>query len=73
MAKDYFQSKEFKDLLKSYEEQLEQGKSIYMDADDFADIADLPRLIRIEASTGDIPNLAANSSAAFCCSGDGVS
>lgn len=40
MAKDYFQSKEFKDLLKSYEEQLEQGKSIYMDADDFADVAD---------------------------------
>ena len=40
MAKDYFQSKEFKDLLKSYEEQLEQGKSIYLDADDFADIAD---------------------------------
>ena len=40
MAKDYFQSREFKDLLKSYEEQLSQGKSIYLDADDFADIAD---------------------------------
>lgn len=40
MAKDYFQSKEFKDLLKSYEEQKDRGESIYLDADDFADLAD---------------------------------
>ena len=35
MAKDYFQSKEFKNLLKSYEEQRDKGESIYLDADDF--------------------------------------
>ncbi|MBR6035817.1 MAG: hypothetical protein IKP41_02515 [Bacteroidaceae bacterium] len=40
MANDYFQSKDFKELLKSYEEQRERGESIYLDADDFADIAD---------------------------------
>ena len=40
MAKDYFQSKEFKDLLKSYEAQRGKGESIYLDADDFADLAD---------------------------------
>ncbi|MBO7580935.1 MAG: hypothetical protein J6T38_05375 [Bacteroidaceae bacterium] len=40
MAKDYFHSKEFKDLLKSYEAQRDKGESIYLDADDFADIAD---------------------------------
>ena len=40
MAKDYFQSKEFKDLLKSYEEQNDRGENIYLDADDFADLAD---------------------------------
>lgn len=40
MSNDYFQSKEFKELLKSYEEQRSRGESIYLDADDFADIAD---------------------------------
>ena len=40
MANDYFQSKDFKELLKSYEEQRAKGESIYLDADDFADIAD---------------------------------
>ena len=40
MAKDYFQSKEFDDILNSYEQQKEQGHGIYLDADDFADIAD---------------------------------
>ncbi|MBO4431533.1 MAG: tetratricopeptide repeat protein [Bacteroidaceae bacterium] len=40
MAKDYFQSKEFKELLQSYEEQHDRGESIYLDADDFADLAD---------------------------------
>ncbi|GEM_PF-1313136 len=40
MAKDYFQSEEFNDLLKTYESQLESNQSIYLDADDFADIAD---------------------------------
>lgn len=40
MDKDYFQSKEFKELLASYEKDREEGRSIYLDADDFADIAD---------------------------------
>ncbi|MBR1667698.1 MAG: hypothetical protein IJ693_05380 [Bacteroidaceae bacterium] len=40
MSKDYFQSQEFKDLLKSYETGKDKRKSIYLDADDFADIAD---------------------------------
>lgn len=40
MAKDYFQSQEFNDILSSYEQQKAQGQSIYLDADDFADIAD---------------------------------
>ena len=40
MAKDYFQSKEFKELLTLYEEQRDKGESVYLDADDFADIAD---------------------------------
>lgn len=40
MAKDYFQSQEFNEILDSYEKQKEQGQSIYLDAEDFADIAD---------------------------------
>ena len=40
MAKDYFQSQEFIELLQSYEEQQKKGESVYLDADDFADIAD---------------------------------
>ena len=40
MAKDYFQSKEFKEILKSYESKKDKGESLYLDADDFADIAD---------------------------------
>lgn len=40
MAKDYFQSKEFKEVLTLYEEQRDKGESVYLDADDFADIAD---------------------------------
>lgn len=40
MSKDYFQSKEFKDLLASYEHRKEKDRSIYFDAEDFADIAD---------------------------------
>jgi len=40
MTNDYFQSKDFKELLKSYEEQRDKNESIYLDADDFADIAD---------------------------------
>ena len=35
-----FQSKEFKELLTLYEEQRDKGESVYLDADDFADIAD---------------------------------
>ena len=40
MSKDYFQSQEFLELLQSYEEQRRKGESVYLDADDFADIAD---------------------------------
>lgn len=36
----YFDSKEFQQILKQYEESIQQGSSIYMDADDLADIAD---------------------------------
>lgn len=40
MAKDYFQSEEFREILGSYEQRRREGESIYLDADDFADIAD---------------------------------
>lgn len=40
MAKDYFQSQEFKDILATYEGFRKRGKSVYLDAEDFADIAD---------------------------------
>ncbi|MBP5776342.1 MAG: tetratricopeptide repeat protein [Prevotella sp.] len=36
----YFDSKEFQQILRQYEEAIQQGNSIYMDADDLADIAD---------------------------------
>lgn len=37
---NYFESEDFRELLSSYEEQLALGESPYLDADDFADIAD---------------------------------
>ena len=40
MAKDYFQTDEFNELLEMYERQKKKRKSIYLDAEDFADIAD---------------------------------
>lgn len=40
MAKDYFQSEEFKKVLRIYEQRQDKGKSVYLDAEDFADIAD---------------------------------
>ena len=36
----YFDSKEFQQILRQYEESVQQGNSIYMDADELADIAD---------------------------------
>ena len=36
----YFESKEFKKILKQYEESVKSGHPAYMDADDLADIAD---------------------------------
>ena len=36
----YFNSKEFQEILKKYEETAKSGHAIYMDADDLADIAD---------------------------------
>ena len=40
MAKSYFESQDFKNLLHAYEEQAGKRKSLYLDAEDFADIAD---------------------------------
>lgn len=40
MAKDYFQTDEFNELLEMYERQKKKRKSIYLDAEEFADIAD---------------------------------
>lgn len=40
MDKDYFQSDEFKELLKSYEAKKERGIAAWLDADAYADIAD---------------------------------
>ena len=40
MAKSYFESQDFKNILHAYEEQAGQHKSLYLDAEDFADIAD---------------------------------
>lgn len=37
---EYFESKEFKNILKHYEESVKSGHPAYMDADDLADIAD---------------------------------
>ncbi|MBQ6964461.1 MAG: hypothetical protein IJP82_02065 [Bacteroidaceae bacterium] len=40
MAKDYFKSDEFLEILTAYEDARDGGQNIYLDADDFADIAD---------------------------------
>lgn len=40
MAKSYFDSQDFKQILQAYEEQVGKHKSLYLDAEDFADIAD---------------------------------
>ena len=40
MPRDYFQSKEFRNILTAYEQRKDKEKSVYLDADDFADIAD---------------------------------
>lgn len=37
---EYFDSKEFRDILTSYEESVKSGQPIFMDADDLTDIAD---------------------------------
>ena len=36
----YFESEDFKEILRQYEESVKSGERIYMDADDLADIAD---------------------------------
>jgi len=41
---EFFQSSEFQELLKNYEESVKSGYPIYMDADDLADIADYYQL-----------------------------
>lgn len=42
---EYFDSKEFRDILMSYEESVRSGQSIFMDVDDLTDIADYYRYI----------------------------
>lgn len=37
---DYFESEDFKEILRQYEESVKSGERIYMDADDLTDIAD---------------------------------
>ena len=37
---DYFDSEDFQEILNEYEESVKSGMSVYMDADDLADIAD---------------------------------
>ena len=37
---EYFESEDFKEILRQYEESVKSGVHIYMDADDLADIAD---------------------------------
>ena len=37
---DYFDSKEFREMLDNYEESVKSGHPLFMDADDLADIAD---------------------------------
>ena len=37
---EYFDSEDFKEILRQYEESVKSGEHIYMDADDLADIAD---------------------------------
>ena len=37
---EYFESEDFKEILRQYEESVKSGERIYMDADDLADIAD---------------------------------
>ena len=40
---EYFESEDFKEILRQYEESVKLGEHIYMDADDLADIADYYR------------------------------
>ncbi|SHL14743.1 tetratricopeptide repeat protein [Xylanibacter ruminicola] len=37
---EYFESEDFKEILRQYEESVKSGERIYMDADDLADVAD---------------------------------
>ena len=37
---EYFESKDFRDILTQYERERQAGRRIYMDADDLADIAE---------------------------------
>ena len=43
---EYFDSKEFRDILTSYEESVRSGLPIFMDADDLTDISRLLQLYR---------------------------
>ena len=37
---DYFKSEDFQELLSCYEESVESGEPMFLDADDFVDLAD---------------------------------
>ena len=40
MKNDYYESEEFKEILRSYEQSVEKGMATYLDADDYLDVAD---------------------------------
>ena len=54
----YFESEEFRTILKQYEESAESGHSTYMDADDLADIADYYQYNGFLEKAGEVINLA---------------
>ena len=54
----YFESEEFRTILKKYEESVESGHPIYMDADDLADIADYYQYNGFTDKAGEAINLA---------------
>ncbi len=56
--RSYFENREFKKTLHSYEEALEKNQSIYMDADEFTDIAEYYMVNNQEQKALDAINLA---------------
>ena len=54
----YFESEEFRTILNKYEESVESGHPIYIDADDLADIADYYQYNGFPEKAGDAIDLA---------------